>query len=428
MSNVVLEKSFVSVDGQNRNSNKFWKVKVFSDGELITEWGRVGDSPNITPKNYGSEAKAVSEAEKMIKKKLKGKKKGGELVSVYKEIEVVSNVDTISGGKSKSVGKKVYESIANGDKKVIDLVKLLDQQNVHNITSGTSLTYDVNTGLFSTPLGVVGQNNIDEARNVLSKIKPYVDKNDFNKDANILAEDFMRLIPQNIGRRRPTLETICRNMKKFDELNSILDSLQASLDVVLTQDDDENEDNTNHFGVTLSTMTDKKEIDRIDSFFRSTKGKHECSHLKVDSVYSVGKKELTWNDSISNVKELWHGTRVGNVLSILAKGFYIPSANASFCTGRLFSNGVYFADCSTKSLQYSYGTWGNKKRDSECFMFLCDVALGNTYNPKTYGLRNFPNGYDSISALSKDTGLRYNEYVVNNINQIKMKYLIKFSS
>ncbi|WP_430326539.1 hypothetical protein, partial [Salmonella enterica] len=65
-----------------------------------------------------------------------------------------------------------------------------------------------------------------------------------------------------------------------------------------------------------------------------------------------------WNANgkkVGNIKELWHGTRVGNVLSIMKGGFVIPPSNASHVTGRMFGNGVYFSDQSTKSLNYAYG-------------------------------------------------------------------------
>ena len=62
-----------------------------------------------------------------------------------------------------------------------------------------------------------------------------------------------------------------------------------------------------------------------------------------------------WRDggvTVGNVQELWHGTRAGNLLSILRAGFTIPPANAPHVTGRMFGNGVYFSDQSTKSLNY----------------------------------------------------------------------------
>ena len=41
----------------------------------------------------------------------------------------------------------------------------------------------------------------------------------------------------------------------------------------------------------------------------------------------------------------------------------VPPANASHCTGRMFGNGVYFSDQSTKALNYAYGYWGGGDRD-----------------------------------------------------------------
>jgi poly [ADP-ribose] polymerase len=136
---------------------------------------------------------------------------------------------------------------------------------------------------------------------------------------------------------------------------------------------------------------------------------------------SFGKQGKT----IGNIRELWHGTRIGNVLSILKSGFVIPPSNAPHVTGRLYGNGAYFSDSSTKSLNYSYGYWSGT-RNNHCFMFLCDVAMGKTYTPSgSYGL--FPQaGYDSTFAKGGSSGVINNEMIVYKTHQINPKYLLEF--
>jgi len=430
VSNLVMDKKFVCTEGDG-NHNKFWNVKVYSDGILETVYGRVGDSGGSTRKDFGSEDSAIREAEKMIRKKERGKNKNGARVSVYQEVEIVGTVSANNNSK-KSVGKSAWKAIAQGDSEVESLIAMFDKENVHNITSGTSLTYDETTGLFSTPLGVVGQNSIDEARTVLSEIKSFVEKKKFTKEADRLAEKFMMIIPQNIGRTRPTLKTICPTLDKLDEHNSILDSLQASLDIVLAPKDDDSKDDTVDFGVTLSVLNDKKEFDRVNKFFGKTRqSKHVCHHLNMQKIFVVDHKTMSADfeksgKSIGNVMELWHGTRVGNILSILAKGMYIPPSSASHCTGRMFGNGVYFSDQSTKSLNYSYGYWSGKS-SNHCFMFLFDVAMGKSYTPSSYGGRNLPkSGYDSTFAKAGQSGVMNNEMIVYKTYQCCPKYLIEF--
>jgi len=438
MSKIVLDKKFVCTDSQygTQGHNKWWSVKVYDDGTLETEYGRVGDPGASTTKSFGSEEKALREAEKLIRKKEKGKAKkdgSGGRDSQYKEVEIVGSVSP--GTSNRSLGKEAWKKIANGDSKVESLISLLDQENVHNITSQTTLTYDEDTGLFSTPLGVVGQTSIDEARNLLSKMRPFVEKQKFkDKKGNKLAEEFMMLIPQNVGRKRPTLETLCRTVGELENHNSILDSLQASLDMILTPKDDDPKIEVPDFGVVVGLLDDNKEFDRLDKFFKMTKrSQHVCHHLKMQKVYTVKHNEMIEafekkGRKIGNIMELWHGTRVGNILSILAKGMNIPPASSAHCTGRMFGNGVYFSDQSTKSLNYSYGYWSGS-RNEHCFMFLFDVAMGKPYTPsgRYYYRSNYPaKGYDSTYAKAGESGVQNNEMIVYKVHQCCPKYLIEF--
>jgi poly [ADP-ribose] polymerase len=241
----------------------------------------------------------------------------------------------------------------------------------------------------------------------------------------------MMLIPQDIGRRRPSLSVICPNLNKFDGLNSILDSLQGSLDIVNTPSNDDSDDKEElDFGVIVSQITTKKVIDKVKKLYGATRRtQHVCHHLEVENVYGVEHK--TMNDAyetkkkLGNIKQLWHGTRVGNVLSILAKGMYIPPSSASHCTGRMFGDGLYFSDQSTKSLNYAYGYWGGS-RSNHCFMFLFDVIMGKEYTPSSY-YGSFPKrGYDSTFAKANQSGVMNNEMIVYNAAQCRPVYLVEF--
>ena len=130
---------------------------------------------------------------------------------------------------------------------------------------------------------------------------------------------------------------------------------------------------------------------------------------------------------VGNVKELWHGTRTANLLSILKAGFQIPAANASHVNGRMFGNGVYFSDQSTKSLNYAYGWWQGKVEDT-CYMFLCDVAMGKTYTPKLWspGEALPKAGTDSTFARGALSGVANNEMIVYRTEQILPRFLVEF--
>jgi poly [ADP-ribose] polymerase len=132
---------------------------------------------------------------------------------------------------------------------------------------------------------------------------------------------------------------------------------------------------------------------------------------------------------VGNVMELWHGTKCSNLLSILKIGLIIPSSGSRHVTGRMFGDGLYFSDQSTKALNYAGGyapgqnRYGSTRR---IFMFLADVAMGKHYVPDSWGY-NFPKrGYDSTFAKARKSGVRNNEMIVYNTYQANLKYLIEF--
>jgi poly [ADP-ribose] polymerase len=219
--------------------------------------------------------------------------------------------------------------------------------------------------------------------------------------------------------------------------NGILDSLEASLQTVLTRAQEEKASQPEPalpklFEAKLSLVEDAAEIARIQAKYRATRqGMHACQHLEVKRVFRVeiGSMQRAFAEraiEVGNVQEFWHGTRAGNLLSILKTGFVIPPASASYCTGRMFGNGVYFSDQSTKSLNYAYGYWGGGRRDENCYMLLCDVAMGRSYTPRSYTEKLPLAGYDSTFARAGDSGVANNEMIVYSTDQIDPRYLIEF--
>src|SRR5262249_54679202 len=152
----------------------------------------------------------------------------------------------------------------------------------------------------------------------------------------------------------------------------------------------------------------------------------------VKKVYAVeiATMRRAWEKAgkpVGNVAELWHGTKASNLLSILKGGLIIPPSNAPHCTGRMFGNGVYFSDQSTKSLNYAYGYWGGGPADNNCFMFLVDVAMGKYFVPDGPSTRLPMPGYDSTYAQASKSGVMNNEMIVYKTSQINPRFLVEFA-
>lgn len=430
---IVLHRRFICVEVSfnEKGHNKFWYITVYSDGKVKTEWGRVDLTCSEKIFDQGSSEKGIEFAEKKIREKTT--KKGD---TPYKEINVVNTGSTSPTKMSGSqIESQAVEQISKGDKKIEDLVKYLVKTNIHNITNNTNLRYDDTTGLFSTPLGIVGQSNLDEARKIIIDISKFVETNDHdNPQAIPLLNNYLSLIPQGFGMNRPTLKLLVSDQSAVQKQYGILDSLQASLDMLAKSANDPKvvSDKPKVWDVSISSISDKKEIERINKKFQaSSKSNHACSHLKIVNVYDVNVTKMTkgYDDAgskLGNVMELWHGTRVGNILSIFSKGFIIPPSNASYCTGRMFGNGIYFSDQSTKSLNYSFGYWGGGTRDNNCFMFLANVAMGKTFTPSGPSQSLPKVGYDSTFAMGGKSGVMNNEMIVYKTDHCRITRLVEF--
>jgi poly [ADP-ribose] polymerase len=100
----------------------------------------------------------------------------------------------------------------------------------------------------------------------------------------------------------------------------------------------------------------------------------------IKNVFSVERKKEPqriekWN-SLPNRLILWHGTKTGNVVSILAHGL-LPAPSFAPSTGYMFGKGIYFADMFEKSWAYTAGFDFNNNEFR--YMLLCEVACGEFY-------------------------------------------------
>ncbi|CAH8294414.1 unnamed protein product [Eruca vesicaria subsp. sativa] len=188
----------------------------------------------------------------------------------------------------------------------------------------------------------------------------------------------------------------------------------------------------------------------------------ENTHAKTHSGYTVEIAQLfrasrageadrfQQFSSSKNRMLLWHGSRLTNWAGILSQGLRIAPPEAPV-TGYMFGKGVYFADMFSKSANYCYANSGA----NDGVLLLCEVALGDMnellnsdYNAdklppgklSTKGVgRTAPNPSEAktledgvvvplgkpVEHSSSKGSLLYNEYIVYNTEQIKMRYVIQ---
>ena len=447
-------KLYIAVDPLN-NNNKFWKYERYSapiteggeTGDLKITWGRVGaDNPESQLRMYDEKFLAGK-----IREKLKGKldKATGKRIN-YTEAQVMdtgnghpTNSGSGSSGtklSSTQVKAVAVAEIAGGDKVLGALVKKLAEVNRHELlaASGGQMDIDLNTGMVRTPLGVVTSDAVTRARVLLDQMAPFVKKNNTN-DKKFIAdlEQYLRLVPQKLPGKKGWHEYFI----KVDAQSQLLDQLEASVELAEQRMKDAAKAAASGkgevkiattFDVKMAQVSDSAVIAKIKKYFSSSAGsRHESSHLRPVNIFEIeiGHMAAAFKhdgEKVGNIKLLWHGTRMFNVLSILKRGFVLPHQLSSVqTTGAMYGPGLYFSAMSTKSLNYSYGYWDGGSRDANCYMFLVDVAMGKEYIPSYSGNGKKP-GYDSCWAKPGVSGVINDEQIVYRTSQANIRYLVEF--
>lgn len=406
------------------NNNKFWNLSLLSDGTAEAHWGRIGEN--------GQKKIFKNFSEPLFDSRCRSKESGG-----YRAAKTLGNTAGGGGLSGERLARVATEQIRSDSAETAALIARLARANVHRILEATSLTYDESRGTFSTPLGILTADALEDARAVLTRMGTRLDRGTWG-DADSVTDlnEYLMLVPRSVGRARPEPKTLFPDLASLQQESSLLDSLEASLQCVLhAASENQNPVPTPQlFEAKLTRVTNPLTVGRIRLKYRTTQQTlHACAHLDVKRVFSVeiagmAREFESKGKRVGNVKELWHGTRAANLLSILKSGFQIPAASAPHVCGRMFGNGVYFSDQSTKSLNYAYGWWRGKTEDT-CYMFLCDVALGKCYTPKigNYGETLPKPGADSTFARAGLSGVTNNEMIVYRTEQILPRFLVEFS-
>lgn len=402
-----------NIDG---NNNKFWNADLHDDGNVFVTYGRVGYS--------GQSEGPFPGGQPFLDKKIKEKKKKGYIEfegiavdNTQTTVSVVSNV--------KEVAKK---QISFSSPELEKLIERLAAANIHNIVSSTKITYDVKTGLFSTPLGIVTSTSIDEARNLLADIKHQkINKKEESFSSKI--NRYLMLIPHDFGMTK--VQYFVDSMDFDKELN-ILDSLEASYASFTSTPKDEKNSSVLEekiFNVSLDILPAKDALYvELDKWFETSKKRsHGYDHVKIRNAYTVNIQDNvslfeSAGKNLGNITRVFHGTSEANLLSILKSGMKVSPPATAFIAGKMFGNGVYGAIQSTKALGYTFGRWGGNTGASG-WLFICNFAMGKTYNPTRTG--SPPSGYDSTWAKSGDCGLYHDELIVYKNEQIQITHLLE---
>lgn len=439
-------------------NNKFYQIEahVSKDGEkfrLYSCYGRVGASgveeERIPPIQNGS---ALDSAFDFLVKEKTSKRKG------YVEVKMAATKVGSSEGNKKILSDDIKKEkiIATDEKDRVPKDKL-DPSVGRLVTrlyeeAGKAVRSSLSGSLNTTeenPLGTLTLAQIASGREVLQRIQKLLIKspsyqNSIKTKILDLSNEFYSAIPQ-VMEKRPTsrqgkeamnawLRGLALNnstvLDEKEDLLELLGDVQGMVGGFATTDAHKK---YKEIGCSYEAIDHKdKRFKKVEKFVQSTRSRHHSWGVDVVDVWAMsvkGQKEahLEGMKKAGNVKPLFHGSRSANILGICKHGLLMRPPGV-YVTGSMFGNGLYFADQSSKSEQYSTSRFGGSRGSGDSyFMFVTDVALGKIkkYSRAQSHLSKAPSGYHSVQG-EKGSSLLHNEFIIYNLDQHILQYLIEF--
>ncbi|KAJ7651975.1 poly polymerase catalytic domain-containing protein [Mycena polygramma] len=345
----------------------------------------------------------------------------------------------------------------------------------------SSMNYDAN----KLPLGKLAKGTILKGFAALKTLSEVIanptgetakENGGFDKACSTLSSEYYSIIPHDFGMSRPTkLNTEVLLKKELELVDALGDMEIASKLIASNQHADADGNPVNPIDANFRSLglTSMKPITRtsdefstLEAYVRDTHGATHA-HIKANvlnafRVERVGETAAWEKAGYGNMQDgerllLWHGSRSTNFAGILKQGLRIAPPEAPV-TGYMFGKGVYFADMMSKSAGYCYS---HLSRDTG-ILLLCEVAAKPFYE-LTQSEYNADKGCKNAKAKAtkgcgrtqpskwKDAGkalandeligchmpdgpsknqdipgghLQYNEYIVYDASQIRLKYLL----
>uniref|UniRef100_A0A3P8TZN4 Poly [ADP-ribose] polymerase n=1 Tax=Amphiprion percula TaxID=161767 RepID=A0A3P8TZN4_AMPPE len=445
------------------NNNKYYLIQLLEDDSpkaysVWMRWGRVGKVGQNSLTACGGD---LLKAKDIFKKKFLDKTKN--------EWEQRDSFDKVAGKydlvfmdystNKKEENQTVVDAAPEKktcklDVKVQSLLEL-----ICDLKAMEECVLEMKFDTRKAPLGKLTSEQIRAGYTALKRIEDCLKKKGSNKELLEACNQFYTRIPHDFGLKTPPIIRSEDELKEKIALLEALSDIQIAVKMVKSSEDsDEHPLDRQYHSLQCKLQpvdSSSSEYQVIEKYLQSTHAPTHCDYtMTVLDIFSVDRDGESSNflSNLHNRTLLWHGSRLSNWVGILSKGLRIAPPEAPV-TGYMFGKGIYFADMSSKSANYCFANQNNKVG----LLLLCEVALGdsNELLDADYEANNLPAGKHSTKGLGQ-TGpdpknsvtldgvtvpmgpgkktrvgktnsysLLYNEFIVYNPAQTRMRYLLR---
>ncbi|WVZ71182.1 hypothetical protein U9M48_019798 [Paspalum notatum var. saurae] len=449
------------------NNNKFYIIQVLESDAggsfmVYNRWGRVGARGQDTLHGpFPTRDQAIYEFEAKFQDKTNNLWSNRKNFKCYAKRYTWIEMDYGETDKEDKIGKK--GSIADQMKetkletRIAQFISL-----ICNINMMKQQMVEIGYNAEKLPLGKLSKSTILKGYDVLKRISNVISKAD-RRQLEQLTGEFYTVIPHDFGFRkmREFIIDTPQKLKAKLEMVEALAEIEIATKLLVDDSDDQDDPLYARYKQLHCDFTpleaDSEEFSTIKTYLTNTHGKtHSGYTVDIVQIFKVSRHGETERfqkfASTGNRMLLWHGSRLSNWTGILSQGLRIAPPEAPV-TGYMFGKGIYFADMFSKSANYCYAS----KASRSGVLLLCEVALGDMHEllDADYNANNLPDGKLSTKGVgqtapdlmdskttddgvvvplgkpkqepSKRGSLLYNEYIVYNVDQIRMRYILHVS-
>ncbi|KAF8772791.1 hypothetical protein HU200_005378 [Digitaria exilis] len=446
------------------NNNKFYIIQVLESDAggtfmVYNRWGRVGArGQDKLHGPFSTRDQAVYEFEGKFKDKTNNLWSDRKNFKCYAKKYTWLEMDY---GENKKTEKKgsITDQIKETklETRIAQFISL-----ICNISMMKQQMVEIGYNADKLPLGKLSKSTILKGYDVLKRISNVISKAD-RRQLEQLTGEFYTVIPHDFGFRKMR-EFIIDTPQKLKAKLEMVEAL-GEIEIATKLLDDDSGDQDDPLYARYKQLhcdftpleADSKEYSMIKTYLMNTHARTHSGYtvdiVQIFKVYRHGETERFQKfASTGNRMLLWHGSRLSNWTGILSQGLRIAPPEAPV-SGYMFGKGVYFADMFSKSANYCYASEASRSG----VLLLCEVALGdmNELLNADYDANNLPKGKLSTKGVgqtapdlseskttddgmvvplgkpkqepSKRGSLLYNEYIVYNVDQIRMRYILHVS-
>ncbi|XP_076649690.1 poly-(ADP-ribose) polymerase [Halictus rubicundus] len=448
--------TLVCTDIQSQK-NSYYKLQVLEHDKqkrywLFRSWGRIGTTIGGSKLEKLALEDCIQQFETLYEDKT---------ANVWEQrdhfVKVPQKMYPVDIDDGEEVSAQILESNIKSEleKPVQDLIKMMfDEVNMKNVLAEFEIDVE------KMPLGKISKKQIQKAYSVLTDMQGLLKNENVERISLIDASNkFYNLIPHNFGVSGPKILDTAEEIRTKCEMLDALLEMEIAYSLLHTKvDSSQNPLDAHYKQLNADIKVLKKESEEYKLIEQYVKNTHASTHnlydLEIEDVFAV---KRTGEDNrfkpfkkLPNRKLLWHGSRTTNYAGILSQGLRKAPPEAPV-TGYMFGKGIYFADMVSKSANYCC----TNNQNSTGLMLLCEVALGNMYeryaadfieklpsgkhstfgrgqtqpdpgsSHKTKDGVEIPLGTAVTTKLPKQSALLYNEYIVYDVAQVKIQYLVK---